>query len=169
MMRRFLPLGLFLVFALFAAIPLWQGRGAPLPPDVMTGQPVPLAPVDGLPDTLLRDGTVLVNFFASWCAPCADEQPLLQRIADETGVAVAGIVYKDRRDAIADWLARHGNPFTVIGYDPQGRAAIDWGVYGVPETFLVRDGVIRWRHVGPLDADTYTKKLLPLLRGGGVQ
>lgn len=164
---RFLPLAVFFIMALLVAIPLWQG-GAPPPPDVMTGRAVPLTVIDGIDPALLQDGAVLVNFFASWCVPCAVEQPVLAQIRVENTVPMLGIVYKDTPEAIAAWLDKHGNPFHVVGWDQTGAAAIDWGVYGVPETYLVIDGILRWRHVGPLDAATYRRDLLPLLQAKGA-
>lgn len=164
MNTRLIPLLIFLCIVAVAALPLLRGEGAPPPPDVMTGQRVPATTPDGIPPGYLNQGAVLVNFFASWCAPCADEQPVLAAIAADTGVAIAGIVYKDTAVNVEAWLERYGNPFTVVGYDTGGSAAIDWGVYGVPETFLVEDGVIRWRHVGPLTPDIYAEQLRPLLQ-----
>lgn len=165
---RLLPFAVLVILIAVVAVPLWQG-GAPKPPDVMTGRAVPSAPLPGLDPALLRQGQVVVNFFASWCGPCAQEQPILSHLAAETGVPVVGIAYKDSVSAITAWLETHGNPFRVVAYDTGGVAAIDWGVYGVPETFLIENGVIRWRHVGPLDDVVYRRDLLPqLTRQGGA-
>jgi cytochrome c biogenesis protein CcmG/thiol:disulfide interchange protein DsbE len=159
---RFMPLVILAVLLALVAVPLWKG-GAPKPPDVMTGKPVPAGEIAGIAPALLREGRVIVNFFASWCAPCAEEQPLLAHIAAEARVPVVGIAYKDDPQAIIDWLTAHGNPFAAVGYDAAGAAAINWGVYGVPETFLIEGGVIRWRHVGPLTVDVYRRDLAPRL------
>ena len=159
---RFLPLVIFLVLAAVMGVALSRG-GAPKPPDVMVGQAVPAAPIEGLAAHHLRKGTAVVNFFASWCAPCALEQPLLSELRTQTGVTMLGVAYKDKTEDTVAWLEEHGNPFTVVGRDPQGAAAIDWGVYGVPETFVVVDGVIVYRHVGPLDAQTMAREMLPFL------
>lgn len=107
---------------------------------------------------------VLVNFFASWCVPCVIEHPQLMALQRQ-GVPVFGIAYKDKpRDALA-FLARHGNPFARLAADEPGRVAIDWGVYGVPESYLIdRQGLIRWRWAGPITEDTLRADLLPLLR-----
>lgn len=106
----------------------------------------------------------LVNVFASWCVPCLAEHPLLTRLAVEEGVAIYGINYKDQpADALA-WLERHGNPYARIGSDLDGRVGIEWGVYGVPETFVVdRQGRIRFRHAGPLTPALVDRTLRPLL------
>jgi cytochrome c biogenesis protein CcmG/thiol:disulfide interchange protein DsbE len=107
---------------------------------------------------------VLVNFWASWCAPCIIEHPQLMRLARDE-VPVFGVNYKDKPEEARAFLARHGNPFARLGVDPPGRVAIDWGVYGVPETYLLdRGGLIRWRWAGPVTADTLSADLLPLLR-----
>jgi cytochrome c biogenesis protein CcmG/thiol:disulfide interchange protein DsbE len=105
----------------------------------------------------------LVNVFASWCVPCRVEHPLLMRLAEQ-GVPIYGINYKDRPEDARDWLAELGDPFRRIGMDRDGRVGIEWGVYGVPETFVVdRDGRIRHKHVGPLQARDLDQTILPLL------
>ncbi|MBR0681074.1 DsbE family thiol:disulfide interchange protein [Roseomonas eburnea] len=107
---------------------------------------------------------VLVNFWASWCVPCIVEHPQLMRLARE-GVRILGINYKDRAADGAAFLQRHGNPFAKLGRDEPGRVAIDWGLYGVPETYLIdRQGLIRWRYAGPITPDTLDRDLRPLLR-----
>jgi len=106
----------------------------------------------------------VVNFFASWCVPCQAEQPWLARMAEEDGIAVYGVNYKDKPEALAPWLEKHGNPFKAIGADDEGRVAIEWGVYGVPETFLIdRSGIIRLRHVGPVTEADYRALFRPLI------
>ncbi len=107
---------------------------------------------------------VLVNFFASWCVPCIIEHPQLMAL-QRAGVPVFGVAYKDKAaDALA-FLARRGNPFQALAADEPGRVAIDWGVYGVPESYLLdRQGIIRWRWAGPITEDTMSAELQPLLR-----
>ena len=120
----------------------------------------------GLSDADLRapGRAVLVNFFASWCMPCVVEHPQLMRLARE-GVPVFGVAYKDQPADSRRFLERHGNPYARLGVDLPGRAAIDWGLYGVPETYLVdRGGVIRWRMAGPVTEETLRADLRPLLR-----
>lgn len=138
------------------------GRTAPeftLPPIEESGVP-------GFSAEDLRDlpRPVLVNYWASWCVPCIIEHPQLMRLSRE-GVPVFGIAYKDRPEDSLRFLRQHGNPFRRLARDEPGRVAIDWGVYGVPETYLVdRQGVIRWRWAGPITDDVLANDLRPLLR-----
>ena len=164
-MMRFAPLIVFLLLTAIMGVALLSG-GAPKPPDAMVGRTMPQTQIQELDAAALQKGIVVVNFFASWCAPCADEQPVLARLAaDHADVRMVGIAYKDSAAEITSWLERHGNPFDLIGYDAQGAAAIDWGVYGVPETYVLVDGVIRHRHVGPLDDVMAARDIAPLLKG----
>jgi cytochrome c biogenesis protein CcmG/thiol:disulfide interchange protein DsbE len=120
---------------------------APLPGLAAGGQPVP-----GLATSDLTQGRVtVVNVWASWCGPCRQEHPALMELAKDASVRVVGINYKDDPESARRFLGALGNPFAAVGMDPNGRAAIDWGVYGVPETFvLAPDGRIRHKQVGPL-------------------
>ncbi len=118
----------------------------------------------GTAQLLAQDRAVLVNFFASWCIPCVQESPLLGQLA-RTGLPIWGIAYKDKPDLAADFLRHNGDPYSRVARDSTGRTAIDWGVYGVPESYLVDPhGVVRWRWAGPLDPDAVGSQLLPLLR-----
>ena len=167
-----LPIGLFAVLAIAFAV------GLGLRPDVI---PSPLidqdAPAFTLPalgdradgglstDDLKGNGPVLVNVFASWCIPCRAEHPQLVALAREHGVRIVAINYKDKPEEAAAWLAELGNPFAKIGADTTGRVAIDWGVYGVPETFILdKNGRIRFKHVGPIMEYDVADKILPVLR-----
>ena len=117
----------------------------------------------GLSRADLGGKAMLVNVFASWCVPCRVEQPLLVRLANQ-GVTIMGIDYKDRPQDVKDWLGEMGDPFTRIGSDADGRVAIDWGVYGVPETYVIdKAGTIVYKFVGPLQPHDLDRKVLPLL------
>jgi cytochrome c biogenesis protein CcmG/thiol:disulfide interchange protein DsbE len=108
-------------------------------------------------------GPVLVNFWASWCVPCIIEHPQLMRLSRD-GVPVLGIAYKDKPEDSLRFIRQHGNPFRRLAKDEPGRVAIDWGVYGVPETYLLdRQGTIRWRYAGPITPEVLSEDLRPLL------
>jgi cytochrome c biogenesis protein CcmG/thiol:disulfide interchange protein DsbE len=107
----------------------------------------------------------LLNVFASWCVPCLVEHPVLLQLSKQGTLPIVGFNYKDEARAASGWLAKHGDPYTVVVADRSGSVAFDYGVYGVPETFLVdRAGVIRFKHVGPLTPEVVSGKLLPLVR-----
>jgi len=100
----------------------------------------------------------LVNFFATWCKPCRDEHVYLQRFQNEKGLNIVGINYKDNPEKTKQWLQRLGNPYSNIAIDNKGKIAIDWGVYGIPETFVVSSkGIIKFRHVGPINKKIYNE------------
>lgn len=161
-----------IVFVALAAI-FWIGLGRDprILPSALLDKPVPqfdLPPLldanPGLATDNLKGGVTLVNVFASWCLPCRAEHPLLERLAREEGLTIHGINYKDKTGAATAWLAELGNPYDRIGVDSDGRAAIEWGVYGVPETFIVdAQGVIRYKHVGPLMEADIAEKILPVV------
>ncbi|MDA0339543.1 MAG: DsbE family thiol:disulfide interchange protein [Proteobacteria bacterium] len=141
-------------------------------PFALEGKPVPafdLAPVvengPGLATADLAAGEVtLINFFATWCAPCRAEHPLLMQLAARDDITIHGIDYKDRMEAAQLYLKASGNPFTRTGFDDTGRTGIDWGLSGVPETFVVdRAGNIVWRWQGALNDAVIANSLLPLL------
>ena len=156
-----------LLFALpllgFAAVAVWflhgLGRDPAAIPSALIDKPVPefrLPPLDGsgkpaLSTQDLRGRVALVNFYASWCAPCRIEHPLLVELAKRPDITLIGINYKDEPENAVRFLGTLGQPFAAVGMDRSGRAAVDWGVYGVPETFVVDgQGVIRYKHIGPL-------------------
>ncbi len=112
----------------------------------------------------LEGGVSLVNVFASWCVPCRVEHPQLMSLSRDHGVTIFGINHKDKPEDARAWLARHGDPYRAIGADANGRTSIDWGVYGVPETFVVdAKGRIRYRHVGPIMERDLARTILPLI------
>jgi cytochrome c biogenesis protein CcmG/thiol:disulfide interchange protein DsbE len=113
------------------------------------------APLPGVTPAGLKGGVTLVNVFASWCGPCREEHPVLMRLAQDSRIRLVAINYKDSPENARRFLGGLGNPYAAVGVDAKGRAAIDWGVYGVPETFLIgRDGTIRYKFVGPLTDET---------------
>lgn len=173
---RFLPLALFALLAGLFLIRLFAGDASRIP-SALIGKPAPtfdlpalegLADVPGLTTEDLRKGHVsVVNVFASWCAPCRQEHPVLMSIArDEAlkakGVEIYGLSYKDETANALAFLQGVGNPFQRVGVDPAGRTAIDFGVYGVPETFVVKgDGTIAYKFVGPLTPSAAATTLIP--------
>lgn len=167
----FIPLAVFALLVALVALPLVRGTDPSAVPSAMIGKTVPaftLPPaLDGAPgfgDGDLKDGPVLVNFFASWCLTCSAEHKLLSRIAREEKIAVYGVDYKDKKEAVTEWLARHGNPYKAVGFDPDGRTGIDFGVYGVPETYVIAPGgVIVHRFAAPLTEEDYEDILKPRL------
>lgn len=165
-----LPLAIFLALAGIFFMQLVSGRDAATVPSALIGQKAPetaLPSLDGtgLPafDTKAFAGKVtLVNVFASWCAPCRVEHPLLLELSNDKRFGIAGLNYKDDPENARRFLGELGNPYSAIGIDEKGRAAINWGVYGVPETFLVgKDGTILYKHVGPLSLEAVRAELLP--------
>ena len=171
--HAFAPLGAFAALLALCAVPLLKETDPSVAPSALIGRPVPafslppaLSGGKGFGDADLKaDGRPkLVNVFSSWCLTCAAEQRVLTRLAASDGVPVYGIDYKDERKKVAGWLKRNGNPYRKIGFDGDGRAAIDWGVSRVPETFVVDgEGVVRYRHAGPVTEQDYKDILQPLL------
>ncbi len=165
-------LPLILLVALVAVFALSMDRDPGLVRSVLIDKPAPqfsLAEVEGLGvpgfDTASLKGDVtVVNVFASWCIPCRDEHPLLMALKDTTGVRLFGINQSDAPENARAFLEELGNPYMAVGSDRDRRVSIDWGVYGVPETFVVdADGVITFKHVGPLTPDTMRTELLPAI------
>lgn len=165
-----LPLLVFLGLAGLFLSQLLSGRDTSEIPSALIGLPAPqtdLPPLEGtsLPGLESKDfaGKVaLVNVFASWCAPCREEHPVLLGLSQDKRFTLAALNYKDQPENARRFLGDLGNPYQAIGVDPAGRAAIDWGVYGVPETFVIgKDGKIAYKHVGPLTPDSVKALLLP--------
>lgn len=167
-----LPLGLFIALAAVFLIRLETAGNLEAVPSALVGKPVPefdLPPLDGvsqpgLKGTDLKGAVTVVNVFASWCGPCRIEHPQLIALAKDGRIRLVGINYKDVPANAVRFLDELGNPYAAIGVDTTGRAAIDWGVYGVPETFIVdANGIIRYKHIGPIDAAGLEATVLPAI------
>ncbi len=164
------PLAAFTIIALAFAIGLTLNPREL--PSVLIGKSVPefdLPPVKGrsrgLSSDNLRGEVSLVNVFASWCVECRAEHPLLMELSRTGPVPIHGLNYKDKPDDAANWLDSLGDPYTRTGADLSGRVAIDWGVYGVPETFLVdRDGRVVYKHIGAMSREIFDQRVLPRIR-----
>lgn len=164
-----IPVVIFAALAGLFAAGMFLGQGEELP-SALIGKPAPVVEVDEiegltpLTDAALRDGQVkIVNFWASWCAPCRVEHPNLTQLASE-GIPIYGINYKDFEPNARAFLEELGDPYLAVGSDPSGFHAIDWGVYGVPETFLIDgDGTILMRMAAPVTQRELTNRLRPAL------
>ena len=171
MLRWSLPLAIFVVVLVFLFLGLFRDpREVPSP---LIGKPAPqfslaqlrepgrtLTPAD------MRGKVWLLNVWASWCVSCRVEHPLLVELARTNIVPVIGLAYKDNPDDGLAWLASNGDPYTLSIVDRDGRVGIDFGVYGVPETFVIdKDGIIRYKQIGPLTAEALKQTILPLVRG----
>jgi cytochrome c biogenesis protein CcmG/thiol:disulfide interchange protein DsbE len=167
-----LPLVIFAALAIAFATQLESGRDVSEIPSALLGTkapPLELAALDGSDRPALTTAAIsgkltLVNVFASWCIPCREEHPLLLALSKDPRITVVGINYKDRNDNALRFLGELGNPFQAIGVDPNGKAAIDWGVYGIPESYLVApDGKILFKKVGPFDPRSVETQLMPAI------
>jgi cytochrome c biogenesis protein CcmG, thiol:disulfide interchange protein DsbE len=176
---RFVPVALFAVMAIVFFLMLISGRNAQDVPSALVGRPAPQfalpaleglnkdgGPVPGLGTADLKKGQItVVNVFASWCGPCRVEHPFIMELAADPRVRVVGINQRDKPDDAKRFLADLGNPYSAIGVDSNGRASIDWGVYGVPETFIVKgDGMIAFKKVGPISAESLQSEILPAIK-----
>lgn len=174
-MNRFLiPAAVFTTLLALLAIGLrFDPRVVPSP---LIGRPAPQfelpelhAPASTIGNADLRGRVTLLNVWASWCLACQYEHGHLLHLAREGKVPIYGLNYKDQRDAALAWLRDHGDPYTASAFDESGRVGIEFGVYGVPETFVVdRAGIIRYKHIGPLDTQSLEEHILPLLVELGV-
>lgn len=170
-MKKFLvPIALFVALGVLLAFGLrLDPKKIPSP---LVGKPLPAFSLPTLDNPArivsnadLKGRPVLINVWASWCTACRDEHPLLVELARAGVVPVIGLNYKDKPEDAHEILRRDGNPYGMVLVDASGRTGIDWGVYGVPETFVVdRDGVIRYKHIGPITPDALKEVLLPKLR-----
>lgn len=168
-LRYLLPLGIF--FGMVVLFAMGLQNDPRLVPSPLIDKP---APAFSLP--LVHDGEAylgsgifkgqvsLFNVWASWCVACRSEHPFLMELARSGRIPVYGLNYKDRREDALRWLAQFGDPYKSSGFDEAGRVGIDWGVYGVPETFLVdKQGLIRYKQIGPLTREDWRTTLLPLI------
>lgn len=144
-------------------------------PSALLGTKAPsldLPPLEGanlpaLTDAAVKGKLTLVNVFASWCIPCREEHPILKELAKDSRLNIVAINYKDKNDNALGFLGELGNPYKAIGIDPKGQAAIDWGVYGIPESYLVGpDGTILYKRVGPFDDISLKEGLYPAMERG---
>jgi cytochrome c biogenesis protein CcmG, thiol:disulfide interchange protein DsbE len=169
-LKYLLPLGIFAGLLLFLGIGL--GLNPREVPSPLIGKPAPafsLPRLDDMNTQVRREDllgkTWMLNVWASWCAPCRDEHPLVNDLARRGLVPIYGLNYKDNPAAAKNWLASLGNPFKATLVDADGRIGIDFGVYGVPETFIIdRHGMVRMKHTGPLTPDVVRTRIEPLLR-----
>jgi cytochrome c biogenesis protein CcmG/thiol:disulfide interchange protein DsbE len=173
-----LPLVVFVLLSALFLFQLMSGKDTSEVPSALINKPAPDFALPPVPELVGRDGAPMpgvsradligkvsvVNVFASWCAPCRQEHPLLEELARSGKAQLIGINYKDKPENARRFLGTLGNPYDRVGADEAGRAAIDWGVYGVPETYVVdRAGTIRYKFIGPLSAESYRDVFLPQL------
>lgn len=169
-MKFLLPLVLFIGLVVFLAIGLT--RDPHEIPSPLVGKPAPAfvrpqlhEPERSFSVQEMRGKVWLLNAWASWCAACQDEHPLLLQLAQSGLVPIYGLDYKDERQNALAWLEELGNPYTLVISDADGRVGIDYGVYGVPETFVIdRNGVIRYKQIGPVTAEALQNKIIPLIK-----
>jgi cytochrome c biogenesis protein CcmG/thiol:disulfide interchange protein DsbE len=170
MIRYLLPLAAFIILVAFLLVGLnLNPRKVPSP---LIGKPAPIFKLQQLhePEKILESkdnlGKVwLLNVWASWCASCRDEHPLLVQLAKSDVVPIYGLNYKDKRDLAIQWLDQLGNPYTKSVMDTEGRVGIEYGVYGVPETYVIdKSGVIQYKQIGPVTVDVLEKTILPLVK-----
>ncbi|CAM4487066.1 MAG: Thiol:disulfide interchange protein DsbE [Legionella sp.] len=166
---KIIPIVLFVLLSIF----LWRGLSLNPRnlPSVQVGKLVPdfilpelHRPESSFSSQKIRNQVVLLNVWASWCAACTDEQVFMLQLARE-GVPIYGLNYKDKSEDALQWLSQWGNPYKLVMQDREGRAAIDLGVYGAPETFVIdKKGVIRYRHAGAMNQELWQKEVLPLIK-----
>jgi cytochrome c biogenesis protein CcmG/thiol:disulfide interchange protein DsbE len=165
-----LPLGALVALVAIFAVNI--NRDPSLVPSVLIDKPAPQFAMEEVPglgipgfDTAALTGEVtVVNVFASWCIPCRDEHPVLEALKEQSKVRLFGINQKDAPENARTFLESLGNPYDAIGADPNGRVSIDWGVYGVPETFIVdAGGTIRFKHIGPIAMERLKSEILPAI------
>jgi cytochrome c biogenesis protein CcmG/thiol:disulfide interchange protein DsbE len=170
-MNRFLlPLGIFLVLVVFLGIGLkLDPREVPSP---LIDKPAPAFrltqlhdPAKSLAGEDMKGKVWIFNVWASWCVACLEEHPILVELAKRNLVPIVGLNYKDGRDEALKWLVKHGDPYSLSVQDPEGRVGIEYGVYGVPETYVIdREGIIRYKKIGPVTPKVLEEQILPLVK-----
>jgi cytochrome c biogenesis protein CcmG, thiol:disulfide interchange protein DsbE len=172
MLRYLIPLGLFLVMVVFLAIGLTRGDNRDKLPSALINKPAPAFRLPQLNDPAktfsaedMRGKVWLMNVWASWCVSCRDEHPFLLDYAKSGVVPIVGFNYKDKREDALSWLEELGNPYVLSAVDLDGRGAIDYGVYGAPETYVIdKSGTIRLKHVGAITPEVWSEEILPLVQ-----
>ena len=170
MKRLYWTIGVFVALLALLAVGLkLNPREVPSP---LIGKPAPAfeLPLLAKPEQRFSEKTLLgkpwvLNVWASWCPPCLAEHPVVSQMSRSGLAPVVGLNYKDTREEALPWLERNGNPFQVVVFDPNGRIGIDYGVYGVPETYVIdRAGIIRYKHIGPLTPEVVQERIEPMLK-----
>src|SRR5687767_5328853 len=169
-LKYIVPLALFLGLAAFFAVGLM--RDPRMVPSPLIDKPAPSFRLEQLHEPAraftpedMKGKVWLLNVWASWCASCRIEHPLLVDMARSKMVTIVGLNYKDKRDDAKAWLGKFGDPYAVSAWDIEGRVGIDYGVYGAPETFLIdKQGVIRYKQIGPITPEALEKQIVPLIR-----
>jgi cytochrome c biogenesis protein CcmG/thiol:disulfide interchange protein DsbE len=170
MSRYLIPLGLFIVLVVFLAIGL--SRDPHEIPSPLINKPAPAfqltqlhEPTKSFKAEEMRGKVWLLNAWASWCVSCREEHPLLLEFSKSSPAPIYGLDYKDSRDDALSWLNEFGNPYVLSAFDADGRVGIDFGVYGVPETYVIdRNGVIRFKQIGPITREVWEQTILPLIK-----
>lgn len=171
MLRYLTPL--LLIGVLIVVLSLGLTRDPSALPSMFIDRPAPAFDLPRLKDPETRVGSadyadkaVLVNVWATWCVGCREEHPFLMSLAESGDIPIYGINWRDRRADALRWLERYGDPYVASGFDEHGRVAVDWGVYGAPETFLIgEDGIVLHKHLGPLNEAIWLRDFVPLLGG----
>lgn len=162
LIKGLVPLLIFSIIAAFLVIGLQRNPNKV--PTPFLGKPVPPFKVGSVTEKVFLGHVTLLNVFASWCGYCRVELPILVDIAKSNTVRMIGLDYKDDPKKAKAMLSKYGNPYSIVLSDPDGKLAINFGIYGTPETFVVdKKGMIRYRHVGPISPDVWQVKLLPLI------
>ncbi len=169
MIRYLLPLGIFIALVAVFAVGLTLDPKRVPSPLIDRKAPAFSLPKVSQPEALLSDTDLrgqasLLNVWASWCVACRTEHPFLMQLAREGDIPLYGLDYKDKRQDALRWLEQFGDPYLASAFDETGEVGIDWGVYGVPETFVLdQSGVIRHKHIGPITAEIWEKEIAPVI------